>query len=102
MNLFNRRSGAAIALLLLASPLVSQAERAATTDNSPPAKSAHGSTEEAGSKLWTQNCGRCHNRISPEEYSDAQWEVIGDHMRLRANLPPEDVRQIIDFLKTAN
>ncbi len=63
---------------------------------------AQDDSEEAGSRLWSQNCGMCHNKRSPEKYSDAQWDVIVHHMRTRANLTGEEQRKIVAFLKSAN
>lgn len=57
---------------------------------------------ESGAQLWAENCGRCHNVRSPSRYSDAQWEVIVHHMRVRANLTGAQQRAISAFLKTAN
>ena len=55
-----------------------------------------------GATLWAQNCGHCHNIRSPDLYSDAQWEVVMLHMRVRANLPADDHKQILVFLKSAH
>ena len=57
---------------------------------------------KSGAQLWAENCTRCHNAPSPAIYSDAQWEVVGDHMRYKANLTGQEVRKIVDFLKSAN
>lgn len=56
----------------------------------------------SGSQLWSNNCGRCHNKISPDKYSDHQWELLMKHMRSRANLTGQDTRAILEFLKSAN
>ena len=55
-----------------------------------------------GSQLWAENCARCHNMRSPASYSDAQWEVIMQHMRVRANLTAEETQRIEQFLKSGN
>ncbi len=55
-----------------------------------------------GAKLWSDNCSRCHNVRSPNIYSDAQWEALTLHMRIRANLTPEESREILAFLKSAH
>jgi hypothetical protein len=55
----------------------------------------------SGVELWTQQCGRCHNLRSPDEFSYAQWEVAVNHMRVRATLTAEDAREILDFFKAA-
>ena len=62
-----------------------------------------GSTAKAsGAQLWAQNCGHCHNIRTPTFYSDAQWEVVVLHMRVRANLTAEEHSQILAFLKSAH
>lgn len=55
-----------------------------------------------GADLWAQNCVHCHNVRSPSSYSDAQWEVVMLHMRVRANLTAEEHRRILAFLKSAH
>ena len=55
-----------------------------------------------GAKSWAQTCGRCHNIRSPKELTDEEWEVSATHMRVRANLPGDMVRDIIAFLKPSN
>jgi cytochrome c5 len=62
--------------------------------------SAPSATEKGGAQLWADNCQRCHNTRSPSTYNDAQWEVAMMHMRVRANLTPEEHKQILAFLKS--
>ena len=45
---------------------------------------------------------RCHNIRSPSSYSSAQWEVAMMHMRVRANLTPEEHKKILEFLKSGS
>ena len=59
-------------------------------------------TEPNGSKLWAQNCIRCHNSRPPTTYSDAQWEVVMMHMRIRANLTATEHKAIYEFIKSAH
>lgn len=54
-----------------------------------------------GAQLWAEECSRCHNLRSPDMYSDAQWDVVSLHMRVRANLTPVESREILAFLKSA-
>ncbi len=61
-----------------------------------------GETGKSGTQLWSENCTRCHNDRSPASYSDAQWEVAMQHMRIRANLTVEEHRKILEFLQSAN
>lgn len=58
--------------------------------------------EKDGSVLWSENCMRCHNTPSPTDFSDAQWETIGSHMKIRANLTDEETKKIVEFLQSAN
>ena len=57
---------------------------------------------KSGAQLWGENCMRCHNTPSPATYSDAQWEVVGDHMHYKANLTGQETDKIVAFLKSAN
>ena len=66
------------------------------------AKDTASAKEANGSRLWTQNCARCHNSRSPSSYSDAQWEVAMLHMRVRANLTPVEHQAILEFLQSGN
>ena len=58
--------------------------------------------QSGGAELWGRNCGHCHNIRSPSSYSDAQWEVVMLHMRVRANLTADEHKQILAFLKSAH
>lgn len=92
--------------------LVLQIPRVAADDKTAAAASATTTTTSAakrpekiakgGSQLWSENCARCHNMRSPSSYSDAEWEVVVHHMRVRARLTPEEHKAILEFLKSAN
>lgn len=58
--------------------------------------------QKSGAQIWTENCGTCHNLRNPAGYSDAEWEVAVQHMRIRANLTAAETRAIVEFLKSAN
>jgi hypothetical protein len=57
---------------------------------------------KSGAQMWADNCSRCHNIRPPEYYSDAEWEAICMHMRLRADLTGEEQREIAKFLRASN
>lgn len=57
---------------------------------------------KSGAQLWGENCIRCHNTPSPADYNDTDWETIGLHMRVRANLTANQSKKIFDFIKSAN
>ena len=59
-------------------------------------------TQKGGAELWAENCVRCHNIRSPSSYSPAQWDVVMMHMRVRANLTPEEHKKILEFLKAGS
>ncbi len=67
-----------------------------------PLATAGGTAKASGAQMWAQNCGHCHNIRTPTFYSDAQWEVVMLHMRVRANLTAEEHKQILAFLKSAH
>ncbi|TSA34862.1 MAG: cytochrome c [Porphyromonadaceae bacterium] len=57
---------------------------------------------KTGTQLWGENCIRCHNAPPSSDYSPAQWETIGMHMKLRANLTDDETNKIVAFLKSSN
>jgi cytochrome c2 len=55
---------------------------------------------KTGTQLWGENCGRCHNAPGPGEFSAANWDIIGRHMRVRTNITETEEKKIIDYLKS--
>lgn len=55
-----------------------------------------------GAGYWASQCQRCHNLRDPGEFTDDIWEVSVTHMRIRGNIPPEQIRAIKAFLKASN
>jgi hypothetical protein len=53
----------------------------------------------SGAELWALNCNRCHTVRSPGEFTAAQWQTILMHMRVRANLPAAQAREVRKFLE---
>ena len=59
--------------------------------------------DKTGIQLWGENCGRCHNAPGPGEFSAANWEIVGRHMRIRTNITETEEKKIVEYLKsTAN
>jgi len=58
--------------------------------------------DDGGAKLWAETCARCHNARPAKSFSDAQWDVIVHHMRVRANLTGKEARLIAKYLKETN
>ena len=55
--------------------------------------------EKSGAQLWGENCNRCHNSPSKDQYSPEQWDVIVTHMKVRANVTDDEVKKIEGFLQ---
>jgi cytochrome c5 len=53
----------------------------------------------SGAQLWAINCNRCHMARSPGEFTAAQWQTILMHMRVRANLPAAQAKELQKFLQ---
>ncbi len=56
----------------------------------------------SGSKIWAENCNRCHNIRGPKELRDDQWITTAFHMRIRGGLTGQETRDVITFLQAAN
>lgn len=102
----NRSHLAALVLVIFATAswnvfAGSKTSRETATESSSTVKS-DSSIQLSGQELWSMNCQRCHNMRSPAMYSDAQWDVIVHHMRVRANITGAEQRAIADFLKSAS
>jgi hypothetical protein len=99
------RSVLAVFVLLFASTTLSlfaepKADgKAASNSNSATASDSYMGL--SGEELWSNNCLRCHNIRPPTMYSNAQWDVIVHHMRLRANITGQEQRAIVEFLTSA-
>ena len=74
----------------------------ASTGTSAPQATLAGMPGKTGAQLWGERCGFCHNVRSPTSFSDAQWEVVMLHMRVRATLTAEEHKAILAFLKSAH
>jgi hypothetical protein len=53
----------------------------------------------SGIELWTIHCNRCHTYRGSNEFTAAQWQNLILHMRVRANLPAAQAREILKFLQ---
>ncbi len=69
----------------------------------PSSVAGQGSTPVAeGARVYGAVCGSCHNARSPLERSDRDWVTIINHMRVRANMTGEQVRNVLAFLQATN
>ncbi len=74
---------------------------ASAVDTPTPASTSAKKKEKklTGSELYAINCNRCHQERYPTEFTAAQWKTIATHMRVRANLPAAQVKQILKYLQ---
>ena len=56
----------------------------------------------SGSRVWAENCNRCHNIRDPRDLRDDQWITSTFHMRIRAGLTGGETRDILTFLQASN
>jgi mono/diheme cytochrome c family protein len=107
-----RRSGSLLALLTAVIFAASIAWVIAGADtNAPVAQAAEVKAAAAkpakkpknkkltGAQLYQINCNRCHAERYPTEFTPAQWKTIMIHMRVRANLPAAQAREILKYLQ---
>jgi mono/diheme cytochrome c family protein len=53
-----------------------------------------------GAKLWPVYCNTCHNARPGSEKAPYEWDQIMMHMRTLGNLPPDDAKAILEYLKS--
>jgi hypothetical protein len=52
-----------------------------------------------GAELYSMHCNRCHPERYPTERTGAQWKTIMLHMQVRANIPGNQARLILQYLQ---
>jgi hypothetical protein len=53
----------------------------------------------SGADLYALNCNRCHAERYPKEFQASQWTTIMLHMRVRANIPASQAKEILKYLQ---
>ena len=53
----------------------------------------------SGADLYAIHCNRCHPERYATEFTAAHWQTIMIHMRVRANLPADQAREILKYLQ---
>ena len=87
-----------VAVITIGLPVIAQTPAPAsktTAETTTPVKAE----PLSGAQLWTINCSRCHTVRGPGEFTAAQWQTILMHMRVRANLPATQAREVLKFLQ---
>lgn len=108
------RAGGCLAFLIAAvfagpSVLVSGADtkpadakpsEAKPSDAKPAKKAEQKSVKKlGGSELYAINCSRCHTERYPTEFNSGRWKTLMTHMRVRANLPAAQAKEILKYLQ---
>jgi cytochrome c5 len=52
-----------------------------------------------GAKLWPLYCNTCHNARPPGEKAPYVWDHEIMHMRMLGNIPADDARALLVYLK---
>jgi cytochrome c1 len=58
--------------------------------------------DKSGAQLWGENCNRCHNAPSMDQYNKDQWDVTVTHMKIRAMITDAEAQKILAFLQGKN
>jgi cytochrome c5 len=53
----------------------------------------------SGAELYSMHCNRCHPERYPTERTAAQWKTIMLHMQVRANIPVDQSKLILQYLQ---
>ena len=56
--------------------------------------------EISGAEVINNNCARCHNARSINEFSISEWQVIMPHMRQKAHLTGSETEAVLQFIST--
>ena len=73
--------------------------RSAAADNPKDGAKPKTAKKLTGAELYAINCNRCHPERYPTEFISGQWQTLMTHMRVRANLPAKQAREILKYLK---
>ena len=71
----------------------------AGADPKPETKTPAKKTKLTGAELYQVHCNRCHAERYPTEWRSAEWKTLMLHMRVRANLPAPQAKQILKYLQ---
>jgi len=93
--LFRLAAVVAVALAVCGGLIAVQAEETKADAKAP----APAPKKLTGAELYAVNCNRCHPERYPTEFNSAQWQTIMLHMRVRANLPAKQAKEILKYMK---
>lgn len=81
--------------LLAAQNDTQSAKHTTKHDGKPSGTAGSDNGQENGERVFAEHCARCHN--APEGFSPRITGTITRHMRVRANLSPEEERAVLNF-----
>ncbi|MEI6084378.1 MAG: c-type cytochrome [Verrucomicrobiota bacterium] len=55
---------------------------------------------EAGKKIYTGKCARCHKLRDPNKYDEAAWDKWMGKMNKKAKLTDEQSQQLAEYIQT--
>ena len=80
-------------------PAVSSTNAVALKAQTPAAAPPVLKPQLTGAELYSMHCNRCHPERYPTERTGAQWKTIMLHMQVRANIPGNQARLILQYLQ---
>ena len=89
-----------VALILAALAIGSTGARASAQEQDNMSPAEHKRLFLEGAQLWPVYCNTCHNARPGSEKAPYEWDQIMMHMRTLGNLPPDDAKAILEYLKT--
>jgi cytochrome c553 len=98
IHLFAIATGAA-AVIIIAFSATAQSPTPASKSKVETTAAAVKVESPSGAELWAMNCNRCHMARNPGEFTAAQWRTIFRHMRIRANIPASQARELQKYLE---
>ncbi len=88
-----------VAIMLAALAIGSTGARASAQEQNDISPAEHKRLFREGAKLWPVYCNTCHNARPGSEKAPYEWNLIIMHMRTLGNLPPEDSKALVEYLK---
>jgi len=80
-------------------PAPASTNSAAVNGKAPEAEKPVLKHQLTGAELYSMHCNRCHPERYPTERTAAQWKTIMLHMQVRANIPGDQARLILQYLQ---
>ena len=94
--------GCALAALALSEPSIIAEETAAGEAKEETPSPEISQPKLDGAKVFGWYCGACHSERYPKERTDAEWEMIVSHMRVRSNLTGEQAEAVLHYMQENN